>query len=154
MKPEMTRKDDEQAIREVIDSQLAALSRKDVGGAIGVYTKENNVMYTLAPPLRSQNKDEATAVDSVQQWFDTWNRTLQYETRDLQTIVSGDLAISTSLRHMVGDQNGKHIDMWFRKTLGLKRIDGEWKIFHDHESVPFYMDGSMKAATDLKPDEH
>ena len=150
MKPEMTRQSDEQAVREIIESQLAALSERDVKGAIDVYAK-GTVMYTLAPPLRSQNDDEASASAAVQEWFDTWEGPLQYETRDLEITVYGDLAVSTSLRHMIGYQKGQHIDLWFRKTLGFKRIDGEWKIFHDHESVPFHMDGSMKAAVDLKP---
>ena len=150
MKPEMTRQNDEQAIREVIESQLAALSAKEVDGAINVYAKDT-VMYTLAPPLHSQNNDEASAAAAVQEWFDTWEGPLKYETRDLQITVSGDLAISSSLRHMIGDQKEQHVDMWFRKTLGFKRIDGQWKIIHDHESVPFYMDGSMMAAVDLQP---
>ena len=38
-----------------------------------------------------------------------------------------------------------------RQTTCLKKIDGAWKITHDHTSVPFYMDGSYKAAVDLKP---
>jgi ketosteroid isomerase-like protein len=28
---------------------------------------------------------------------------------------------------------------------------GAWKIAHEHTSVPFYMDGSFRAAIDLKP---
>ena len=27
--------------------------------------------------------------------------------------------------------------MWARATLGLRRIGGEWRIVHDHESVPW-----------------
>lgn len=151
MKPEMTRENDEQAVR-IIESQLAALSSKDVRGAIDVYAKAGeNVMYTLAPPLRSQNSDETTAAESVHKWFDSWDGPLWFESKDLQITVSGDLALSTSLRHLIGDKDGQHIDMWTRKTLGFKRIDGRWKIIHDHESVPFYMDGSLKAAVDLKP---
>ena len=146
----MTRHSDEHTIREIIESQLSALSEKDVKGSIGVYAK-GTVMYTLAPPLRSQNDDEASAAAAVQKWFDTWEGPLEYETRDLAITVSGDLALSTSLRHMMGNQNGQQVDLWFRKTLGFKRLDGEWKIIHDHESVPFYMDGSMIAAVDLKP---
>lgn len=41
--------------------------------------------------------------------------------------------------------------MWLRETLGFRKLAGEWKITHQHESVPFYMDGSFRAATDLKP---
>jgi PhnB protein len=39
-----------------------------------------------------------------------------------------------------------------RETLGLRKIDGIWKIAHQHHSVPFYMDGSNRAAVDLKPE--
>jgi ketosteroid isomerase-like protein len=35
--------------------------------------------------------------------------------------------------------------------LGFRKIDGKWAIAHEHSSVPFYMDGSYKAAVDLKP---
>jgi ketosteroid isomerase-like protein len=42
-------------------------------------------------------------------------------------------------------------DLWFRLTLGLRSIGGRWKLLHEHESVPFYMDGSYKAAVDLRP---
>jgi ketosteroid isomerase-like protein len=36
-------------------------------------------------------------------------------------------------------------------TLCFRKIDGEWRITHEHESVPFYMDGSVRAAVDLEP---
>ena len=42
-------------------------------------------------------------------------------------------------------------DMWNRATIGFRRIDGRWLITHLHSSVPFYMDGSFRAAVDLKP---
>jgi ketosteroid isomerase-like protein len=41
--------------------------------------------------------------------------------------------------------------MWYRVTLGLRRIDEQWLIVHEHTSVPFYMDGSFRAAVDLAP---
>lgn len=30
---------------------------------------------------------------------------------------------------------------------------GGWKIAHTHSSVPFYMEGSYRAAVDLHPDK-
>jgi hypothetical protein len=38
-----------------------------------------------------------------------------------------------------------------RATIGFAKISGTWKATHEHVSVPFYMDGSNKAAIDLKP---
>jgi ketosteroid isomerase-like protein len=41
-------------------------------------------------------------------------------------------------------------DAWVRQMLCLRRVAGAWKIAHEHISVPLYMDGSNKAALDLK----
>jgi hypothetical protein len=38
-----------------------------------------------------------------------------------------------------------------KRRIGLAKKDGAWKVTHEHFSVPFYMDGSNKAAIDLKP---
>jgi ketosteroid isomerase-like protein len=42
-------------------------------------------------------------------------------------------------------------DMWYRTTMCLQKASGRWRIACDHSSVPFYMDGSYRAAVDLKP---
>ena len=34
-------------------------------------------------------------------------------------------------------ENGRQVDMWVRATLGCRKIDGNWRIIHDQESVPF-----------------
>ena len=47
--------------------------------------------------------------------------------------------------------NGEQTDVWVRATIGFAKTDGGWKATHEHFSVPFYMDGSDKAAVDLKP---
>jgi ketosteroid isomerase-like protein len=41
--------------------------------------------------------------------------------------------------------------LWYRSTLGLRRTDGRWQIVHEHESVPFEMDGSFQASLGLQP---
>jgi ketosteroid isomerase-like protein len=40
---------------------------------------------------------------------------------------------------------------WLRITRTLARMAGDWRITHEHESVPFHMDGSFRAAVDLEP---
>jgi ketosteroid isomerase-like protein len=51
---------------------------------------------------------------------------------------------------MRGRQGGEDQDLWFRTTMCLRKINARWRIVHDHSSVPFYMDGSYRAAVDLK----
>lgn len=62
-----------------------------------------------------------------------------------------ELAFSSALMRMRGRINGEDQDMWFRATVCLRKMNGQWRIVHDHSSVPFYMDGSYRAAVDLKP---
>ncbi|HVH07431.1 MAG TPA: nuclear transport factor 2 family protein, partial [Myxococcota bacterium] len=46
---------------------------------------------------------------------------------------------------------GPRTDVWVRATFGFRKLDGAWILTHEHRSVPFYMDGSERAATDLEP---
>jgi PhnB protein len=56
------------------------------------------------------------------------------------------------LQHLTGTRtSGEEIDLWFRATAGFRREDGQWRIAHLHNSVPFAMDGSEKALLHLKP---
>ncbi len=60
---------------------------------------------------------------------------------------------SRSLNRLHGTlKGGRSVDMWMRSTLAFRKVDGAWKIAHGHSSVPFLMDGSFRAATDLTPD--
>jgi ketosteroid isomerase-like protein len=52
---------------------------------------------------------------------------------------------------MRGRQGSEDQDMWYRTTLCLRKAGGRWQIVCDHASVPFYMDGSYRAAVALKP---
>jgi ketosteroid isomerase-like protein len=62
------------------------------------------------------------------------------------------VAFCHGLTHMTGTKtDGAQVDLWFRSTVGLRRTAAGWQITHEHESTPFYMDGSDRAATDLTP---
>lgn len=65
-----------------------------------------------------------------------------------------EITFSHSLNHLKGtrteNSGGQKVDMWYRQTLCFRKIDCQWKSAHHHESVPFYMDGSGKAASDSK----
>src|SRR5262249_54579167 len=106
------------------------------------------VTYDLAPPLAHYGSDKA----ELQAWFDTWDGPISFTMHDLTVEIGGDLAVARGIAHMTGTKtDGVAVDLWFRATACFGRIGGVWKITHEHTSVPFYMDGSFKAAVDLKP---
>jgi PhnB protein len=134
-------------IRAAIDGWAEAMRQKDASRVLS-YGTQDCLVYSLAPPLKASDAD----AEGLRQWFSTWKGPLGYRLQDLEITSSGDVGFATALAHLSGEkQDGAKVALWYRQTLGLKRTDGGWKIAHQHESVPFYMDGSFKAAIDLGP---
>ena len=142
----------EDAIRGVIERLHAALRAKDAAGAVADYDP-HNVMFVLAPPLEfTENNRPGTP--GVEEWLAQWDGPLGYEYENLRVVADERVGFSHALCHMFGKKKtGEDVDMWFRETMCFTRdAGGAWKIAHQHQSVPFYMDGSMRAAVDLKPE--
>jgi len=138
------------AIRTLIEDQAKALRAKDAKAALLHYAPDS-VIFDLAPPLQHKNKGAAAEQELIE-WFTTWHGPIGYETRDFSIVAHDDVAFCHGFVRMHGTKvEGEHVDLWVRQTSCLQKIDGTWKITHDHMSVPFYMDGSYKAAVDLKP---
>ena len=138
---------EEIAIRCVIDAWTQGLHDKDAE-AVAACLGGDLVVYSLAPPLTAPDDDG----EGLAAWFGTWSSPIGYAFRDLAIAAAGDVAFAHGLAHMTGTKtDGETPDLWFRCTLGLRKLSGAWKIVHQHESVPFLMDGSFKAAVDLQP---
>lgn len=136
----------EKEVKQAIEARNAALGAKDVDGVMAS-GYAGFVAYSMAPPLKSPGGKAGLAG-----WFDTWDGPIGLTTRDLKITAGDDVAFATCLTRMTGRKtDGETVDMWHRLTFGLKRVRGAWKILHEHSSVPFYMDGSLRAAVDLKP---
>jgi ketosteroid isomerase-like protein len=117
---------------------------------VQVHTADT-VIFDLAPPLRLKGSD-ALDPKALEDWFATWTGPIGLEHRDLDVTVAGDLAFAHGLLHLTGSRtSGEQTDVWVRQTFCLRRVNGAWRIVHEHASVPFYMDGSYRAAVDLKP---
>lgn len=140
---------DETEIRELIDGHRKALHDKDVDAAVARYSPDV-LIYDLAPPLRSRGPEVER--DNLRAWFATWEGPIEYELRDLRIEVGDTVAFSTGLACMRGTKvDGSEPDLWLRTTTGWRKRDGWWEVAHQHESVPFHMDGSFRAAIDLEP---
>ena len=133
----------ETAVRDVIEELTEAMREMDADRVAACH-RPGAVVYELAPPL-------GKTFDPEQQraWFaEKGGGSMDYEIRDVEIEMAGDLAVAYGLTRM-GD--GATFDLWYRSTLVLREIDGRWLIVHAHESTPFHMDGSLRAAVDLTP---
>ncbi|SDF63343.1 Ketosteroid isomerase homolog [Dyadobacter soli] len=141
----------QQEIIAIKDRMIDAIISKDVDASIQVFARES-VMYLLNPPLRFKTSENAPGAPGIKEWFDTFEGPIQLSYQELEVTASDQVAFCHSLDHLKGMRtDGTYTNMWYRETLGFQKIDGQWKVAHQHQSFPMYMDGSGKAASDLKP---
>jgi ketosteroid isomerase-like protein len=61
------------------------------------------------------------------------------------------VALSHCLKRVSGTTTGRDkLDMWWRATVGYRKLDGPWPITHEHASVPFDAQ-SGRASLALQP---
>lgn len=134
---------DEGQIRAVIADRAAAIRERDAERFVAHYAPQI-VKFDLPPPL-AYTGTEARDTEALRAWFASHpGGPIDYQIRDLTVTAGGDVAFCHSLNQLGGA-------LWFRSTIGLRKTGGQWRITHEHNSTPFYMDGSDKAALDLQP---
>lgn len=136
---------DKSTIETVLQQIAQAHAEKDAAKLASFY-KSTALLFDLPPPLTRYGMN----ANEIATWFDTWDGPIQMSYKNVNTEISGNLAISTALLHMRGkEKDGEHIDLWFRATTCLKKYDGRWLIIHEHTSVPLHIDSSEHATLNL-----
>lgn len=140
--------EDEADILALIEFINEAHLDKDVAAIVAPYA-HNAIVCDLSPPLVHEGMD----LQVKQAWLDTWDGPIERESRDFTFKVSGDFAFGHGYFRLAGNPKsaGRRISFWMRATICLQRDGNGWKIVHEHTSVPFYMDGSLRPAFDLQP---
>ena len=140
---------DEAAILAVLETMRRANHDKNAGLFAAQFAPEA-VIYNLAPPLVHHGVN----VREKQAWLDSWSTPVDIESRHLQVTVAGDFAFCHGYLRLSGTKKGAEgaVNFWMRETLCLERKGSGWQIVHEHTSVPFYMDGTLRPAFDLKPE--
>jgi uncharacterized protein (TIGR02246 family) len=137
---------DKAQIDELFRRLARAHADHDADAIIDTYAPDA-VIYDLAPPLGRRGLKR----DGVAAWLGTWQGPIQIDAHDVDLMIDGGLAFVSGLARMRGRQDGQEQDIWFRTTTCLRKTSGRWRIVCHHSSVPFYMDGSFRAAVDLTP---
>ena len=120
----------ESQIRALIEAWAEAVRRHDLS-AVLAHHEQDIVMFDLPPPLQSRGMDE---------YKKTWDLLFKFH-RPMQafdieelTITAGqDVAFAFAIMRCATDKDG---EFPFRLTFGLRNIDGDWRIAHEHHSVP------------------
>ena len=146
VKPQPSR--DEAEILALLNGLAKAHHAKNAD-AIAAPFAPDAAVYDLSPYLLHRGID----IREKKTWLDSWEGAIEIESRDFKFTVSGDSAFGYGYLRMSGNPKaaGRHVSFWMRETVCFRREDDAWKIVHEHTSVPFYMDGSLRPAFDLEP---
>src|SRR5215471_8235972 len=124
----------EALIRQRVEDLASSIRARDINGVMSLYAP-NIVSFDIGVPLLYVGAERKRRA-----WegaFDAYTGPIAYEIRDLNVTTDGDLAFVHSVNHVKGTlASGHTTELWVRWTACFRRIDGVWRIVHDHVSVP------------------
>ncbi len=126
----------ESEIRAIVEAWADAVRRHDLPGILARH-EQNIVMFDVPPPLQSRGIDE---------YRKTWDLFFRYhkprqafDIEKLAITAGEDVAFAVAImRCGSGTSSGpaEQEGFLFRLTIGLRKVDGNWLITHEHHSVP------------------
>lgn len=124
----------EAEIRRRIAMLVDAVRAADLEGVMSIYAPDV-VTFDIVAPLQKIGADGKRA--NWKDVFATYQRPIAYDVRDVKVAVGGDVAFAHSLNRVGGTlRNGSQIGQWLRWTACFRKIHHDWRIVHDHVSVP------------------
>jgi ketosteroid isomerase-like protein len=127
---------DEIQIRALLESWADAVRRHDLP-AILAHHERDMLMFDLVPPLQCQG---------IEAYEQSWGLLFRYhkpgtafDFRELAITTGADAAFAAAIMWCGPDSSVSAADndgFLFRLTVGLRKIGGEWRITHEHHSVP------------------
>jgi uncharacterized protein (TIGR02246 family) len=139
---------DEAQIRQLIEQWTQALYAKDLNTLMSYYPPDI-LTFDILPPLQYQGVEAYRK--NFEAWFAGVQGPIEYETRDLRIVTGEEVAFCHSLNRVRSTRTtGEHTETWVRVTVGFRKMEGTWRITHEHVSVPCDMETSH-ALLDLQP---
>ena len=122
-------------IRALVEARARAVHASDASSILAP-NSEQIATFDVLPPLVNLGAAQVEARTS--KWLDSYSGAPGYEVRDLKVVAGEDVAFAHYLYRVSGTlKDGREVNMWVRCTLGLQKHDGNWRIVHEHDSVPF-----------------
>jgi uncharacterized protein (TIGR02246 family) len=123
-------------IRALIERWADAVRRHDLEGILANHDRDI-VMFDVPPPLQSRGMNE---------YKKTWDLFFKYhqpsQAFDVEemTITAGqDVAFAVAIMRCgsaTKTEPANEEGFLFRLTVGLRLVDGAWRVVHEHHSVP------------------
>jgi ketosteroid isomerase-like protein len=127
---------EESLIKALLEAWADAVRRHDVP-AILAHHETDMVMFDVPPPVQCKG---------IAAYEQTWSLFFRYhkpgagfDIEELAVTAGQDVAFAVAIMRCGPDSSSNPADkdgFPFRLTVGLKKVDGDWRIAHEHHSVP------------------
>lgn len=123
----------ETQIRMLIENWAAAVRNNDIDGILAHHSADL-VMYDVPLPFQSAGID---AYRKTWDLFFKYTKPGVFDIRELNIIADEHVAFCYATM-ICADKSGADgfVELPFRLTIGLKKIDKQWVIVHEHHSIP------------------
>jgi ketosteroid isomerase-like protein len=125
--------DNENEICELIENWAKAVRNKDMAGILNHHS-ENFVMYDVPEPFESAGID---AYRKTWDMFFKYTKPGVFDIHELNIVADEHVAFAYAKMQCADKSNSdEYVPLDFRLTIGLKKINNQWIIVHEHHSVP------------------
>ena len=125
---------DEIEIQALIERWAKAVREEDRSGIRADHDSEM-LMFDVPPPFLSRGLDAYMA--TWEEFLSCSQRPVAFDFHDVEITAGTDVAFATAIGRCAStDANGQRQPLEFRLTMGLRKIDGRWRIMHEHHSLP------------------
>lgn len=137
----------EAEVRKEFEEWFDDAAAKDLD-AVMTKIADDAVSYEHEAPLVYEGADAIRQV--CERGFEAARGDFRWDVPDLQVIVRDDIAVTWGLNRMRVQAPGQEkTEWWSRGTRVFRKIDGAWKMIHQHVSFP-YDPESGEAMTSLR----
>jgi ketosteroid isomerase-like protein len=134
----------ESEINALLDSRSEAIRAKDIERLLSHYSHDI-VYFDVVPPLRYTGS--ASLRGRFSEWFERWTGPIVQELRDVNILVSADIAAAHMLVRAGGTlTSGQEVGYWVRTTDCCRRSKNGWLITHEHVSLPVDLESGTVAS--------
>ena len=121
-------------IRALIERWAKAVRDED-RAAIRADHDPGILMFDVPPPFLSRGLEAYMA--TWETFFSSAEKPVAFGFHEVEVTAGEDVAFATAVGSCVNiDPKGRREPLEFRLTMGLRKIDGRWRVMHEHHSLP------------------
>jgi len=124
----------EAQIRPLIEAWAKAVRAQDIDGIMANHARDI-LLFDVPPPVQLRGADAYRK--SWHRFFEWFQGSGVFGIGELKVNAGDDVAFCHGLIRCGGTEtNGQKVELTVRLTVGLRRIDGQWMVMHEHHSEP------------------